>query len=441
MKLTPFQILLIGFIGMIGIGAILLTLPIASSQNTHQSFIDALFTATSAVTTTGLVVVDTGTYYSLFGQLVILTLIQVAALGYTVFIALIVLGLGGRLSFNGRMLLRDSMNRPTSIDIIKFAKLVILFTLSFELIGAAVLSFLWTRHTAMPEAIYKGIFHSISAFCTAGFSLFSNSFTSYGGGITFNIVVAIICITGGIGFFVLYDIYTLGKKTLRHEVPRRLSVHTKFVLLLTIVLITLGAIVIFFAEGKALSPLPGKRFLSAVFQSMTASTTAGFNTVPIGTMAATSLFAIIFLMFVGASPGGTGAGIKTTSFGIMLLFLFSFLKGREDINLFKRRIPPANIRSVFAITLSAIFWIMIAILVLTVTEKAAFLNILFEVVSALGNVGLSTGITSTLSSAGKIVISIVMLVGRMGPLAIGFSLIGKPRPVAFRYAETDILVG
>lgn len=282
---------------------------------------------------------------------------------------------------------------------------------------------------------------TVSAFCTAGFGLFSDSFTSYQGSVALNLIIIVISIAGGIGFFVLYDIITLFQKSLRHQNPRRLSVHSKFVLMLSAILMAIGTLVIFVSERGLHSFLFGERLLTSAFQSISASTTTGFNTIDIGVMSSTSLFTIILLMFIGASPGGTGGGIKTTSFGIMLLFCFSLLTGKEDVNLFKRRILYQTINKVFAISFIAVLWVAVSTAILTYTEKAPFHEVFFEMVSAFGTVGLSTGITPTLSIAGKILISVTMLIGRIGPLAIGFSLVGKPKKVFFKYAEAELLVG
>lgn len=440
-RLTTFQSLSIGFILIILAGSILLTLPIASANGASQPFIDALFTATSAVTTTGLVVVDTGSFYSLFGQIVILLLFQVGGLGHMIIIALVVLGLGGKLSLSSRMLLHQSLSRTTSVDMIRFAKIVIIFTFLIEFIGASLLSLYWIHYFPLPQAVYSAVFYSVSAFCTAGFGLFADSLSSYQSSVVLNLIIIAICIAGGIGFFVLYDMVTLFDKILRHEHPRQLLVHGKFVLMLSGMLMAIGTVVILVSERVPHSSLLGERLLSSAFQSVSASTTTGFNTVDIGAMTSTSLFTIIVLMFIGASPGGTGGGIKTASFGIMLLFLLSLLRGREDVNIFKRRISPEVINRVFAIGLISILWVVFATAILTTTEKAPFLGIFFEAVSAFGTVGLSTGMTPTLSTVGKIIISMSMLIGRVGPLAIGFSLIGRPKPVSFKYAQTEVLVG
>ncbi len=307
-QLTPIQSLLTGFILIILIGSILLTLPVASSKGVSQPFIDALFTVTSAVSTTGLIVVDTGSFYSLFGQIVILILIEIGGLGYMTFIVSIAYVLGKKLSLSSKMTLRESLTGLYSGDIKKFVKLVILFTFLFEFVGAVILSLYWMREFPISQSIYLGIFHSVSAFCTAGFGLFSDSFSSYQGSLVINMIISILCIGGGIGFFVLLDIYTLFRKTITHIRPRRLSIHSKLVLVLSISLIVIGTGVIFISES-GLSSLPlGHRVLSSAFQSITASTTTGFNTIDIGAMTSTSLFTIIVLMFIGASPGGTGGG-------------------------------------------------------------------------------------------------------------------------------------
>ncbi len=439
--ITPAQTLLMGFILMIVVGMILLSLPIATSGNIPQPLVDVLFTSTSAVTTTGLIVADTGSFYSFFGQMVILTLIQVCGLGYMIFIALIILGVGRRISFNGRVLLNESLAHPSSMNMFKFVKVVIVFTFVIELIGATFLTLYWTNFFPFKRALLHGIFHSVSAFCTAGFSLFSTSFSPYRGNTAINLIINFVCIAGAIGFFVLYDIYASGKKAIETKKRLALTVHSKFVLLITMTLILFGAVIIFVSEKGYQTYSLNERLLSSAFQSISASTTTGFNTINIRAMSSPSLFVIVLLMFVGASPGGTGAGIKTVAFGVILMFLFSLLTGKGDINLFKRRIPAQIVNKVFAISAIAVLWVVLATGILVFTEKAAFLQVVFEVVSALSNVGLSTGVTSSLSNIGKIVISITMLVGRMGPLAIGFSLVGKPKPSKFKYSEADVLVG
>lgn len=433
---TSVHFLLSGFVLLILFGVVLLSLPISLSKGSSQTFTNALFTATSAVTTTGLTVVDTGAFYSLFGQLVILVLLQVGGLGYMVFVVFVVLGMRKRLSLKHRMLFHTSMGH-LSEDIIKFVRSVILFTLFFEGMGAVILTLNFMQDFSLGRAIYLGIFHAISGFCTAGFSPFSNSFVSYQGNVLLNLTLFIICIAGGIGFFVLYDLRTLFTKITNRLRPRRLSIHSKFVMVLSTLIILSGAVAVFSsARGLFKHPL-----LASLFQTISASTGTGFSTVNIGGLPSFALFTIIILMFIGASPGSTGGGIKTTTLGIMFLSLFALLRGREDVNLFNRHISQKTINKAFGIGLIALLVVILGTLILLVSERTNFLKIFFEVVSAFGTVGLSTGITSSLSTVSKLTLSIIMLIGRVGPLAVGFSLVSKAKPLTYKYAEGEVLVG
>ncbi|MCK4859817.1 MAG: Trk family potassium uptake protein [Candidatus Omnitrophica bacterium] len=435
-KFTSVHFLLSGFVLLILLGTILLSLPISLAEGSSQTFINAVFTATSAITTTGLIVVDTGTFYSLFGQLVILALLQIGGLGYMVFIVSVTLAFGKRLSLKNRMLFHTSIGH-LSENVIKFVKSIVLFTLFFEGIGAVILSLNFMRDFSLGRAIYLGVFHAISGFCTAGFSPFSDSFVSYQNNIAVNLTLFAVCIAGAIGFFVLYDLRKLFSKIIKRLYPRDLSIHSKFIIVLTLLLTVLGATAVF-SSAQHLFKHP---FLNSFFQTISACTGTGFSTVNIASLPLFTLFTLIILMFIGASPGSTGGGIKTSTFGIILFSLFALLRGREDVNLFNRRISRRTVEKCFAIGLIALLVIICGTLVLLLFEKASFLQILFEVVSAFGTVGLSTGITSSLSTVGKITLSIIMLIGRVGPLAIGFSLISKSEPLAYKYAEGEVLVG
>lgn len=439
---TPHRFLLLGFIFIIFTGAFLLSLPIASTGGNSQSFIDALFVATSAISTTGLTVVDLGSFYSLFGQIVILVLVQIGGLGYMIFIVMIVLQLGGKLSLGGKLILEESMSSPPYEEVYHFSKVVIFITFLFEFLGAAVLSLYWMKEFPLKHAIYLGIFHSVSAFCTAGFSLFPDNLSAYRDSIVINVIIGILCIVGSVGFFVIYDVYNMvSRKKREDEPPKRLLTHTKLVLIMLPILIITGAFLICLSEWN--TPLPSfkDRFLTSTFQAITASTTTGFNTLDTGTVKTLGLAAMIMLMYIGASPGGTGGGVKTTTFGLLISSLISVISMKDELILFNRRISPRTKDKAVAICTIAVLLMALDVLILSVTEKASFMEIVFETVSAFGTVGLSTGITPTLSVTGKIVLAITMLIGRVGPLAIGFSIRGKCKVVPIKYPEGGVLVG
>jgi trk system potassium uptake protein TrkH len=437
-KVSPIQALVLGYVVIILAGSLLLRLPVSSSTGEPQEFIDALFTATSAVSTTGLVVVDTGQYYSFFGQVILLLLFQVGGLGYMAFVVLMIYALGRKLSLVSAVTLKESLSGVTLGNMKKYLKAVFVFTLLFEGAGACFLAVYWLPHFSVSRSVYLGVFHSVSAFCTSGFSLFSDSFSSYQTDGFIQLVLCTLSIAGGVGFIVLTDLTAYIQKRMRKARPCHVSIHTKLAILVSIMLMGTGAGVIFLSEGNL--PLQSRVYMS-VFQSISASSTTGFNTTDIGALSITSLFMIIILMFIGASPGGSGGGIKGTAFGLTVLAVWAVLKGTEDVNVFNRRILPDTIWKSFSIALLAALWVAAVTMVLTVTEEQSFLAVLFEVVSAIGTVGLSTGITAGLTSMGKFLIIITMLIGRVGPLAIAFSLMGEPETVSFKYAEEEVFIG
>ena len=419
-----------------------MSLPIASTSGNSQSFIDALFVATSAISTTGLTVVDLGSFYSLFGQIVILVLIQIGGLGYMIFVVTIVLQLGVKLSLGGKLVLEESMSSPPYEEVSRFSRVIIFITLIFEFLGAVVLSLYWMKEFPVKHAIYLGTFHSVSAFCTAGFSLFSDNLSAYRDSVVINVIIGILCIVGSVGFFVIYDVYNMvSRKKREDEPPKRLLTHTKLVLIMLPILIITGACLICLSEWNTPLPSLKDRFLTSTFQAIAASTTTGFNTLDTGTVKTLGLATMIMLMYIGASPGGTGGGVKTTTFGLLISSIISVISMKDELILFNRRISPRTKDKAFAICTIAVLLITLDVLILSVTEKASFMEIVFETVSAFGTVGLSTGVTPTLSVTGKIVLVITMLIGRVGPLAIGFSIRGKCKLVPIKYPEGGILVG
>jgi trk system potassium uptake protein TrkH len=439
-KLTPTQWLLGGYALFTLAIAGLLTLPIASSKGVSQSFTDALFMACSGVSTTGLAVVDLGQFYSLFGQLVMLIDFQIGGVGYMTVFILIMGALRPRLPLSHRLIAQESLAGPTFGDIIRFFKWVAMTTFLVEFACGAVLACYWMRQFSVPRAIYLGFFHSISAFCTAGFCLFPDSLMSYHTSFVVNIAISVTSIVGGIGFLVLGDTRDLCRSVVGRRHPRGLSVHSKLVLTVTAIVMTTGGALLYFAgKWPSLLTQPQRVMISA-FQAVSASTTDGYNTVDIGALGSTSLAVLMLLMFIGASPGSTGGGVKTTTVGILWASLWAQLR-RRDVNVFRHRISDDTLKRAYAIFAWFLLIVVVDALILTATEKASFVQVLFEIVSALGNAGLSTGITPSLSEVGRIVLSVTMFIGRVGPLAVGIALMVRAKPPSYSYAEADVFVG
>lgn len=414
LKLSPPQILVLGFAAVILIGTLLLMLPISSASGHSLRFIDALFTATSATCVTGLVVVDTGTYFSVFGQITILVLIQIGGLGFMTMATLFALLLKRKISLRDRLILQEAMNQSSMEGIVRLIRKVLLYSLAIEASCAALLALRWAVDMPFGRALYYGIFHAVSMFNNAGFDIFGGyrSLTGYVNDPTVNIVVMFLIVSGGIGFIVMSDLMDYRKS-------RRLLLHTKVVLSMTAALILIGTVVIFvfeFTNSRTLGPLNlGGKLWASFFQSVTPRT-AGANTVDIAGLRQASQFFIVILMFIGASPGSTGGGIKTTTFTLMIGAVVSMLRGREDIVLFRYRLAQERVFKALTITLLALLLIVSVSMVLSTTEERPFLMILFETTSAFATVGLSMGLTPELTEAGKILISLTMFAGRLGLL-------------------------
>ncbi|MEH7333456.1 TrkH family potassium uptake protein [Neobacillus drentensis] len=436
----PPKILVLGFAIIILIGAVLLTLPSSTTDGKGLSFLNGLFTATSATCVTGLVVVDTGTTFTTFGQLVILFLIQVGGLGFMTFATLFAFLLGKRISLKERILLQESLNNLSMEGIVRLARRILIFTAVIEFVGALLLAIRFSFDMPLGKAIYFGIFHSISNFNNAGFDLMGefHSLTSYVDDPTVTLTVCALITLGGIGFIVMNELFEFRKS-------KRLSLHSKVVIMTSLFLLAVGTIGIFFLEltnEKTLKPLSlhGK-VLGSLFQSVTART-AGANTLNIGDLTHTSLLLIIFLMFIGASPGSTGGGIKTTTFTTLIGAVWSQIRGKEDVIFYRQRIVYETIYKALTVTVSGLFLVMITTFILTITEQGKdFLMILFESTSAFATVGLSMGLTPELSAVGKGVIIFAMFAGRVGPLTIAFAVTMRRNPDAFRYPKGKIMIG
>jgi trk system potassium uptake protein len=438
-RLTRAQTLMLGYLAFVSIGTILLMLPVSSESGTSLSFIDAVFTSVSAVSGTGITVVDTGSYFSVFGQIIILTFIQIGNIGYMLFFALAVIFFGGRLSLANKLMLKESISHST-IDLKIFIRKVFKYTFIIEFVCAVILSVYWLQHFPVLDAIKYGVFHSISAFCTAGFSLFPNNLENFGGSFFFSIIIILTAFAGGCGFYVIYDVSMFIKSAILKRTKYRLTIHTKTVLTVSLTIISIATVLLFLFESNENTAFSGNRLLYSFFQASAASTTVGYNTVDISRMNDSSLFMLVPVMFIGASPSGTGGGIKTTVFILMLISLFAFIRDRKNINIYKRNIPYSIINRAFSIGLLAVSWLFVSALLISVFEDHSFISVLFESTSALGNIGLSAGITSDLTVYSKAVLSLSMLIGRIGPLLVGYTLLGSPKPENYEYPEANILI-
>ena len=441
----PAPLLVGSFAGAILVGAALLALPIASATGQTIGAVDALFTATSAVCVTGLVVKDTGTEFTLLGQLVILALIQLGGLGIMTLSVSMMLMLGRALSTSPEFAMRDVLDQESGRETLVLVRFITLSTLAIEAAGALSLFFCfggregYTLHSA-----YLAVFHSVSAFCNAGFSLYSRNLEGYSGHLGVNLTVTALIILGGLGFPVLRDLLIVGRRQrLGEGRSPRLRTQTKVVLTTSAVLIVGGALLFYLLElPSTLKPLgPGERILASYFQSVTART-AGFNTVDLSAATVPALVVLMCLMFVGASPGSTGGGIKTTTAAILFQAVRSTFRRRPEIELFGRTVPRSTIRRAIALTtLSMLLLTVTTILIATTDADKPFERLLFEQVSAFGTVGLSAGITAALSVPGKLLIVLLMFAGRVGPLTLMFSLLGEGRPAHYKYPDTHIMVG
>jgi len=447
LKFHPATLVLASFLLVIVIGALLLKLPMATETGTI-SWSDALFTATSGVCVTGLVVVDTGRYFTLFGQTVIMLLIQIGGLGLMTISVTLFTWVGRSVSIRHRMIMQDLFSHTPRSDIYSLLKSIVLFTATSELAGGILLTLFWRREMPWGQAAYTGFFHSVSAFCNAGFALFPDSLMRYSDDLLLNITMCSLIVVGGIGFPVLYDLQCwIG----RHKRQRcRLSVHTKTVLLTTAILIVGGAVVFALLEqfpGGG-GPSLRHRLLAPLFQSVTCRT-AGFNTVDIAGLKDATLAMMIFLMFVGASPGSCGGGVKTTTLALLAAFTASRWRRRRRVDLFKKSVPPETVLRSVALVLVAIGIIAVVLFMLLAGNaelpshqaRGVFLPLLFETVSAFGTVGLSMGITPHLGLWGKYWIMALMLIGRVGVLTFAYIIVGAGMANGIEHAEENLMIG
>jgi len=438
------SILALGFLAVILLGTVLLALPATSRSGKGIGLFDSLFTATSAVCVTGLVAVDTGTTFSLFGQIVLLVLIQVGGLGFMVFATMIMVALGRKISIRGRMLIRESMNGASLSDLGRLTWLYLLLALGFELAGTAMLSIRFVPLFGWKHGIWMALFHAVSAFCNAGFDLFGNyaSLTAFSGDPLVLLTVAALIILGGLGFAVILE-------TLRNRQGfRSLSLHTRIVLVTTLGLVLTGTVFYWLAERTNAETLAGmgegEKVLNAFFQSVTMRT-AGFNSFDLSRFRDGSKLFSSVLMMIGASPASTGGGIKTTTFAALVLLMLSVVRGENEVNVARRRLSGDIARRALAVAVLFLTTLVTGTLVISFIENGRFPleDILFEASSAMGTVGVSAIGTPALQPASRAVLLPMMFLGRVGPLTLAFALAkrqGKLKPLS-KYPEERIMIG
>lgn len=431
MRSHPASLLLVGYLSYMALGWAALSLPVA--QASPQAGVDVLFLSVSAVSTTGLVTIDPGTDLTFFGQIVLLALFQIGGIGYMTLGSFALLTAEDRLSPVRRKMAKAAFSLPDGTPPGQFIRAVVLFTLICEVMGAAALYAFFSAE-GVERPLWNAVFHAVSAFCTAGFSLNSDSLAAFRGHVGINLVIGALCFLGAVGFLVVVDAFrnVTGR-------TRRLGFTSKVILRLTLGFITIATLLLFASEPALAELAPWERLLAAFFQAVSASTTAGFNSVPLDVFAHSAMIVLLFLMIFGAAPSGTGGGLKTTTFAVLYGLVSSTLREREKVRFEKRKIPDDRIR--VASTAFAYYFAMLcaALFLLGVTDPGIdFRALLFEAVSALGTVGLSIGATGELSPLGQCVVMVLMIAGRVGVLSFGLAV--ARRDASFTEVQDNELV-
>ena len=445
--IRPEQVLAVGFLAVILVGTALLALPFATVERKSLGLFDSLFTATSAVCVTGLVAVDTGTALSMFGQAVLLALIQLGGLGFMIFATLVMLALGRRITLRDRMVIRESVNASTLSGLLRLTIWYGMITLIIEGAGAVLLAIRLVPAYGWPRGIWFAVFHAVSAFCNAGFDLFGNfsSLTGFADDPLVLLTVSMLIILGGLGFSVMLEVWR-GKR----QGWRGLTMHTKVVLVVTAGLLVTGTAFYALVEWNNPAtlamgePNAGLRLLNAFFQSVTMRT-AGFNSVDLAAMKESSKLMSVILMFIGASPASTGGGVKTTTVSVLLLIVLSVVRGQEHVNVFGKRLPQELMRRALSILFIYLVILLGCTMALTLAEQDGypFIDLLFESASALATVGVSTVGTPNLSFISRLVLIPVMYFGRVGPLTLALALANKQNNTQnrLRYPEESMMIG
>ncbi|MGA1875169.1 MAG: TrkH family potassium uptake protein [bacterium] len=444
-NLEPAQLMVTSFALAIFLGTTLLMLPEATRAEAGLSFIDALFTATSATCVTGLIVKDTGSYFSFFGQMIILLLIQMGGIGIMTFSISLAFMLHRHMGLRQQAAMQDILDQDTLTGMRRLIIFILKMTVLFEAIGTLLLFLIWrSRFRNIPLRLYHSTFHAVSAFCNAGFSTFSNSLMGFSNDVWTQAVMGALIVAGGFGFPVVKDLYdTMRNKFFyKGKSPFTLKVQTKMVLKTSLLLIGGGAFIMFASErNQAFNTLAMKeKVLAALFQSITCRT-AGFHTFQMARLSSATILLFIVLMIIGASPGSTGGGIKTTTISVLWAAIAGGFRQKAHVEIHKRTIPDEVIHKAIAVYILSLAIITVFTFLLLSLHGERFLNTLFEAVSAFGTVGLSMGITPGLSLEGKIIVSLLMFIGRLGPLTMGYAFIRYKRPTRYVYAQERIMIG
>ncbi|MBD2075242.1 ATPase [Phormidium sp. FACHB-592] len=446
--MTVSRTICLGFIAITALGTLLLALPLSISQGgwSWDHLLVALFTSTSAACVTGHIVVDTGTYFSPFGQVVLLALVQIGGLGYMTATTFLLLLVGRKFGLRDKIAVQQALDRSELRGAAQVIRSIIATTMLFEITGIFLLLIVFTPTHGLQRALWLATFHSITAWNNAGFSLFADNLIGYQASPLLNLVISGLIIFGGIGYEAIFEMYTwLRDRLLRRPGRLVFSLNFKVAVSTTVILLVAGTLALFLVELRnpdTLGSMPfGTQVLAAWFQAVTPRT-AGFNTIDISKMTTAGLFIMIALMLIGGSPGGTAGGIKTTTLRVLTSCTKAILQGKEDVSLYERQIPFSLILKAVGVAVGSLVTVIVMTTLVALSDpEINFISILLEVVSAFATVGLSTGITAGLSTFGKLMIIVTMYIGRVGVLLLMGAILGDPNPSVVRYPEENLLVG
>ncbi|MBN3876037.1 MULTISPECIES: TrkH family potassium uptake protein [unclassified Nostoc] len=444
--MTVARTICLGFLAVIAVGTILLMMPFSTSDGTWNNLIVALFTSTSAVCVTGLSVVDPGTYFSFWGQLFIALLAQIGGLGYMTTTTFLILLIGRKFDMRQKIAIQQALDRPGMSGSSQVIRSIIATTLIFEITGVFLLLPAFVPEYGWSQGLWLAIFHSINAWNNAGFSLFKDNLIGYQSSFLVVFTISMLIIFGGIGYQVILEMYLWLRDRIHKKIQTQVfTLDFKVATSTTIILLFIGIIAFFCIEIRNPETFGSLNFrdqiLVAWFQSVTPRT-AGFNTIDISKMTTAGLFITIALMFIGASPGGTGGGMKTTTLRVLTSCTKTILRGKEEVLLYDRKIAITLILKAVGVLVGSVATVIFATILISLTDPTLdFIQILFEVVSAFATVGLSTGITGTISTAAKLILIVTMYVGRVGVLLLMSAVLGDPRPTRIHYPEENLLVG